>query len=250
METSNSAHSGIHYFFQGWKLIFTPGIKRFVLLPILINIVLMTGAFILLVKYLDRGIGWLLSFVPDWLQWLSYLMWPLAIITVLLVFGYFFNMLANLIASPFNGLLSEKLEVHLTGLDAPDEGFSAVVKDVPRVVGRELQKLKYYLPRALGLFILSFIPVIGQLLIPVVWFGFNAWMQSIQYNDFPFDNHRVNFKTMRETLRKNRLDSLQFGALVMVFTLIPFLNLFIMPVAICGATAMWVDRYKNEMGRY
>ncbi|VFS37009.1 Protein CysZ [Salmonella enterica subsp. enterica serovar Typhimurium] len=31
-----------------------------------------------------------MSHVPDWLQWLSYLLWPIAVISVLLVFGYFF----------------------------------------------------------------------------------------------------------------------------------------------------------------
>lgn len=46
-----------------------------------------------------------MSYVPDWLQWLSYLLWPLAVISVLLVFGYFFSTIANWIAAPFNGLL-------------------------------------------------------------------------------------------------------------------------------------------------
>ncbi|MDI4751576.1 hypothetical protein MJL81_28700, partial [Salmonella enterica subsp. enterica serovar Anatum] len=41
------------------------------------------------------------------LQWLSYLLWPIAVISVLLVFGYFFSTLANWIAAPFNGLLAE-----------------------------------------------------------------------------------------------------------------------------------------------
>lgn len=40
-----------------------------------------------------------MSYVPDWLQWLSYLLWPLAVISVLLVFGYFFSTIANWIAA-------------------------------------------------------------------------------------------------------------------------------------------------------
>ncbi|EOT4395614.1 hypothetical protein ACNDZN_003296, partial [Escherichia coli] len=28
--------------------------------------------------------------------------------------------------------------------------------------------------------------------------------------------------------------------------MIPLLNLFIMPVAVCGATAMWVDCYRDK----
>ncbi|MGK4315418.1 hypothetical protein ABU557_17095, partial [Escherichia coli] len=35
-------------------------------------------------------------------------------------------------------------------------------------------------------------------------------------------------------------------ALTSLFTMIPLLNLFIMPVAVCGATAMWVDCYRDK----
>jgi CysZ protein len=33
---------------------------------------------------------------------------------------------------------------------------------------------------------------------------------------------------------------------VTLFSAIPVVNLFVMPVAICGATAMWVDQYRDE----
>jgi hypothetical protein len=39
---------------------------------------------------------------------------------------------------------------------------------------------------------------------------------------------------------------MQFGALTSLFTMIPVLNLVILPVAICGATAMWVDCYREN----
>jgi CysZ protein len=51
---------------------------------------------------------------------------------------------------------------------------------------------------------------------------------------------------MRSSLRQDKIDNLQFGALVSLFTMIPFLNLVILPVAVCGATAMWVDRYREQ----
>jgi CysZ protein len=45
-----------------------------------------------------------------------------AVISVLLVFGYFFSTIANWIAAPFNGLLAEQLEARLTGATPPDTG--------------------------------------------------------------------------------------------------------------------------------
>ena len=167
-------------------------------LPLLVNIILMGGAFWWLFTRLDSWIPSLMSHVPDWLQWLNYLLWPVAVISVLLVFGYFFSTIANWIAAPFNGLLAEQLEARLTGATPPDTGMLGIMKDLPRIMKREWQKFAWYLPRAIVLLILYFIPGIGQTVAPVLWFLFSAWMLAIQYCDYPFDNHKVPFKTMRE----------------------------------------------------
>ena len=252
MVLNNSHHdrNGIYYFTQGWKLIRLPGIRRFVIMPLLVNILLMGGAFVWLFNRLGLWIPELMAKVPDWLQWLSYLLWPLTVVSIILVFSYFFSTIANWISAPFSGLLAEQLETRLTGEMMPDSGWADIIKDLPRVMKREWQKLAYYLPRALVLLLLYLVPGVGQLIIPVLWFLFSAWMQSIQYCDYPFDNHKVSFPQMRSALRKNKTDNLQFGALVSLFTLIPVLNLVIMPVAVCGATAMWVDRYRDTLGNH
>ncbi|XNM78870.1 EI24 domain-containing protein [Escherichia coli] len=65
----------------------------------------------------------LTSYVPDRRQRLSYLSWPLAVISVLLVFGYSFSTIANWIAAPFYGLSAEQLEARLTGATPPDTGI-------------------------------------------------------------------------------------------------------------------------------
>lgn len=240
--------SGFQYLVQGCRLITRPGIKRFVLLPLLANILLLGGSFWWLYQQLENWLPSILNKVPDWMQWLSYILWPLAVISVLLVFTYLFSTIANFIAAPFNGLLAEKLEADLTGTSAPDTGVKELVKDVPRILKRELVKLLYYIPRALVLLLLYFIPVIGQTVAPVLWFIFSAWMLSIQYCDYPFDNHKVSFPTMRSALRQNKMNNLQFGALVSILTMIPIVNLVIMPIAVCAATAMWVDRYRDQHG--
>lgn len=250
VSSDNRQHNGIHYFAQGCKLVREPGIKRYVILPLLLNIVLMGGAFWWLFSRLSSWIPAIMSSVPQWLQWLNYLIWPLAVVSVLLVFGYLFSTIANWIAAPFCGLLAEQLEARLTGAVPPNTGISDVLKDTPRIMKREGQKFCWYLPRALLLLVLYLIPGIGQTLAPILWFLFSAWMLAMQYCDYPFDNHKVAFKTMRQALRINKITQLQFGALVNICTLIPIVNLFIMPIAVCGATAMWVDYYRNQHAQW
>ncbi|MDB1124563.1 sulfate transporter CysZ [Vibrio algarum] len=238
--------SGFGYFFQGIKLALTPGIRRFVIFPLLANIILVGSALFYLFSHLNDWItGWM-SYIPDWLSWLSYLLWPILTITILGTFSYLFSTLANLIAAPFNGLLSEKVEEKLCGKLDSDQNLISIIKDTPRIISRELQKIAYFLPKAVGLFILLLIPALGQTVGPVLWFIFSAWVMAIQYCDYPFDNHKIPFHKMRQDLKQNQAKAYGFGFCVAFFTAIPILNLIVMPIAVCGATAMWVEEFKDK----
>lgn len=242
--------SGASYFFEGFKLAFTPGIRRFVIIPFIVNLILMGSLLGFILFNLRDWVDSWLTMVPSWLDWLMYVIWPVIAVSSLVFLSYFFSTVANWIAAPFNGLLAEHLESILTGRTPPDEGLVDNLKDLPRVFHREWQKLTYYLPKALGLLLLMLVPVLGQTLIPLLWFIFNGWMMSIQYCDYAFDNHRVPFATMKQSLQANRGQSFRFGLTVSIFNLIPIVNLLVMPAAVCGATALWVDKYRAQHARY
>jgi len=73
--------------FGGFGLLLKPGIKRFVLIPFIINLALFSLATKLLSDQLDI---WLEQLLPDWLNWLEWLIWPLfAIAMFLIVFSAF-----------------------------------------------------------------------------------------------------------------------------------------------------------------
>jgi len=238
------AQSGAGYFFKGFELIQLKGIRRFVFIPLLINLLLFSGAFYYMFIELEHYMSVLMGWLPDWLSWLSTLLWPFAVITVLVIFSFLFSTAANWLAAPFNGLLSEKVENILVGQTAVNGEMLDIVKDVPRTLGREWTKLAYYLPRAIGFFIILWIlPIFGQ----IIWFLFVSWMMAVQYQDYPFDNHKVPFNTMKDVLKQHQGLSYSFGMSVALFAMIPLINLVIMPVAICGATALWVDHYRDEL---
>ncbi|MGV2987499.1 sulfate transporter CysZ [Vibrio sp. E150_011] len=242
----NKATTGFGYFYQGFQLAFTPGIRRYVIMPLLANILLVGSAMYYLFANLNVWIEDWIGALPEFLSWLSYILWPLLTLTILATFSYFFSTLANFIAAPFNGLLAEKVEESLTQQKVSDDGIMSMVKDVPRIMAREWRKLRYVLPKAIGLFLLLLIPALGQTVAPFLWFIFTAWMLAIQYCDYPFDNHKVPFNDMRLSLKRKQGKSYTFGAMVALFTSIPILNLFVMPVAVCGATAMWVQEFKDQ----
>jgi CysZ protein len=238
--------SGFGYFFQGISIALMPGIRQFVIFPLLANVLLLGGAMVYLFSHLSQWIESWMGYIPDWLSWLSYLLWPVLAITILGTFSYFFSTIANFIAAPFNGLLAEKVEEKLSGEKNSGADFADLIKDTPRILAREWQKLVYFIPKALGLFILLLIPALGQTVGPVLWFIFSSWVLAIQYCDYPFDNHKVRFRAMRDELKQQQGKAYGFGMLVALFTAIPVVNLFVMPVAVCGATAMWVGEFKQN----
>lgn len=233
---------GLHYFITGWRLLFQRQLLPFVVFPILINVLLISG----LLWFFLANIGdWLIWLLPNWLEWLSWIIIPLALLFIGVGFYFTFTTIANFIAAPFNALLAEKVEQQLTGESLTEMSMADLLKDIPRMLKREWQKMWYSIPRLIALFILGFIPMLGQTAVPVLAFAFGAWLIAIQYCDYPFDNHKISFKQMRHVLYQQRLMNFSFGTLVSLSTMLPLVNLVVMPVAVCGATAIWVNEYRK-----
>jgi len=193
--------TGPQYLGQGLKLILSPGLRLFVLLPLTINLILFSG---LIVLSMQQFAGWVDTFMPTlptWLSFLEYVLWPLFVVLVLLMVFFTFNLLANIIAAPFNGFLAEKVEVVVRGQDDfPPFSGAELMAMVPRTLGREMRKLGYFLPRAIALLILSFIPVLNILAAPL-WLLFGVWMMAVQYIDYPADNNKMSWDDMLAWLR-------------------------------------------------
>lgn len=234
-----NAVTGIGYLVDGAKMLTHPALRLFVIIPLLINI-LIFGSLIgfglsYLMDFMDR---WL-SGIPEWLGFIEWILWPLIGITLSLMTGYLFTAVALIIASPFNGLLAEKAEELVTGKEVPAmEGLGQALLMVPRGIVREIFKLMYYLPMAAFVLLITFIPVLNTVA-PVLWFLLGAWMMSIQFVDYPMDNHQLSFGDVKEAVRSRRLSSMGFGGAVALCTGIPIVNFFVVPAAVVGATLLW-----------
>jgi len=233
-------HSGAGYLWQGFDLIRQAKLRRFVIVPLIINIILFLLIWVIGIHYTHVLITWMTSNLPHWLQWLRELLWGVFFLIGMLMTVYLFTWLANLIASPFYGLLSEMTQHYLQGHPVPNTSIWQAIKEMPQAISRELQKLCYFISRAILLLIITFIPGINALS-GVLWFVFGGWMQTLQYIDYPMDNNRQNFTDVKVFAQQHRMASLGFGCLTMFFMLIPIVNLVVMPAAVCGATAFWLD---------
>ncbi len=238
--------SGPAYLLRGLRLIRQPGLRRYAVLPVLIALVifvlLAVAAYayfgVLLDRLLPGGEGW-------WATGLRAILWPLFFLAVALVWYFGFTVAANLAAAPFNGLLAEKVEARLTGAPPAPTDWRALLADLLPAMLNELRKLAYYLLWAVPLGILFLVPGIN-LAAPLLWGLFAAWMHALEYLEYPMENHGLRFPEVRRRARRLGPGGLGFGAAVMFATLVPVLNLVVMPAAVAGATAFWVDRLKDD----
>ena len=227
--------------FRGAKLLSHPRLRAFVIVPLLVNVLifgsLIGWGFSHLVTWVEGWMAW----IPDWLSFIEWILWPLIGIAVALVTGYAFTAVALLIASPFNALLAEKAEELVTGRQVAGlEGLGAALMSVPRGIIREIAKLIYYIPMFLLVLILSFVPAINAAA-PALWFVLGAWMMSLQFVDYPMDNHQRSFREVRVVTAERRLSSLGFGGVVAACASIPIVNFFVVPAAVVGATILYVE---------
>lgn len=237
---------GVKYFLSGFESIQQPGIRRYAVLPILVNILLFGSGIYLLGGQFSSLLE---SYLPDsegyWII-LWYIVWVIFGLLILIVVFFTFTLLANLIGSPFNGPLAAAVERRLDNhLDQDSD--SNVIGEIAKAISGELRKWLYYLFWGIPLVILTLISIPVAILAPVasfLWLVFGAWILAIEYLDYPMGNHNYTFLSIKATLKQYRMLSLGFGAAVMCFTLIPVINLVVMPAAVAGASKLWVREIK------
>lgn len=238
--TTSQSNFAPDYLIYGWHIMWQKGLRRYALMPLLINLVLFSAGVVWVVQSAPEWVAAIMTMLPSYLQFLEWLLWPLLVITIILVFALSFTTLATIIAAPFNSLLAEQVVFRRSGLPPRAMTALGLLKELPRVLSRELQKLLYLLPRLLIVGLLALLlPVVGQ----VLWLLFIGWMITIQYLDYPFDNQHISFRQMRRSLAQQRGKSLTFGLTIALLASLPLVNLLIMPVAVCGASALWVDHF-------
>lgn len=238
---------GASYFFTGLTLINKKGIRRFVFIPLLINILIFSLGLWFAIDQFSAFIDWALGDLPSWLNWLEWLLWPLFALTFYGLVFFGFSLVANIIAAPFNGPLATAVENQMTGEKAISSNKS-VTKEIIDSIVNEVIKLKYSIVLMIPLVALSLFSFVLPFISPfvaVLWMVYTVWILTLEYADFPMANHGINFSEIREQLANKRVLSLGFGSMVMLGTLIPVINFLVMPVAVAGATVMYLQEFKQ-----
>lgn len=242
-------------FLRGWGYVWRaagllwrrPCLLRFVFIPFAINVAAFSlavylglQAFARIVARLPQGDAW-------YLMVLYGVLWTLAVLVTLVLVFFTFTVIGNLVASPFNELLSERIEQLLRGTVA-EEGFSwrGLWRDMVRAWLVEIKKLLVFVGAMLALLLLNLVPLVGSSLYAVCSLLLTLFFLAWEYLGFVHERKRLDFAGQRRYLLGRKALLLGFASAVLVLLAIPFLQLLCIPVAVAGATLLWCEEQEGR----
>lgn len=91
---------------------------------------------------------------------------------------------------------------------------------------------------ALGLFLVGFIPVVGQVLVIVLGALVGGWFLALELTGLAFDGRGKTLSERRTILKQRRARTIGFGAASYLVFLIPLGAVVMMPAAVAGGTLL------------
>lgn len=240
---------GVHDVWRGASFILVhPGLWAWALIPFVLNIIFFSA------------LGWgLWHFAGGWLHghlfvnhgfWSHLLGWVLGFIfgiLFLLLLYFLFVPLASLIASPFNDVLSEKVERLYVG-QSVEQGFSlkALAKSVALGLHSSLRLTLVSLALLAAALLLNFLPPpLGSALWTAASAAITIRFLSLQYTAYSMDRRFYTYPQRREFLRLNRARTIGLGAMAFLIMLVPGLNALFIPVSAAAGTLLFCDTQRQ-----
>jgi len=209
------------------------GLWKYAVLPGLLSILVAGLILAWGLSTVDDIASWMMGIYPFELgretvtgimEWFSGI---LMVIICLFVFRY----IVMIVAAPFMGTLSEKVESIMTGAAPAKVPAGQMVKDMVRGIRIALRNIVRELLLTLGLTIAGFvIPVIGSVVSTALIFFVQAYFAGFGNIDYTLERKKFSIKDSVAFVNRNRGMAIGNGAGWVVLMLIPVLGWFLAPV--------------------
>jgi len=158
------------------------------------------------------------------------------LVVAILLVVYTFTAVTLIVGDPFY----QRIWRHTEGRfgTVPDEGASGFWRELGRGISSGLRMLVPAVLIGVMLFVLGFIPVVGQVVVPVLGAFFGGWYLTVELTGLAFDSRGRSLAERRRALRGRRAMTLGFGIATWLVFLIPGGAVIMMPAAVGGATLL------------
>lgn len=189
---------------------------------------------------LNSGQKWLEGQIASqqWGSVIYYIALTLLTILFFLVINWTFVLLVTLIASPFNDLLSRRIDSIHRGIEAEKmhKMLAQMSTGLVKILWNEVKKIVVIFVLVTLSFILSFIPV----LVPIS-FLLSALILSAGYLDYSWSRYDLPSKQCFSSLKHCWIPYSVVGFSYMLLLSIPLINLLSIPLAVTQYTILFVD---------
>ncbi|MGW5265393.1 EI24 domain-containing protein [Microbispora sp. NPDC004025] len=209
----------------------------FGLIPALIALVLYALALVWLGTHATDVAAWATPFADDW-GWrdtFRTLVGVMIFVVGLALAVLTFTAVTLVIGDPFYEKLSEKVEEDCGGLPGGDQPFWS---SLLRSIRDSLVTLWYVLLFTVPLFVLGFVPVVGQTVVPVVGAFVSGFFLTVELTALAMERRGLRRKERFALLRSNMSATLGFGVPLFLAFMVPLVSVVAMPGAVAGAAML------------
>lgn len=220
----------------------------FGLLPALVTLVLYTAVLVVLAFWAGDLAAWATPFADGWgSPWRSLLR---GLFTALLLGGGLllavvtFTAVTLLVGEPFYEALSEQVEAAEGG--APQAPRLPLWRELWNSARDSLRVVLRVAGWGVLLFLLGFVPVLGQTVVPALGFCVSGFFLALELTAVAMQRRGVPLRERMALLKGRRMLALGFGVPLVLLFLVPLVAVFAMPGAVAGATLLVRDLVPAE----
>jgi len=219
----------------------------FALVPVLIGLVLyyFFGHWFF-VDLLAYGRSWIENYfsTSGWTKFFYYMFVGLLVICFYFIVSWFFVMVVSILASPFNDLMSGRIEslVLEKKVDPIGEQLSHLFSKIFFTIFNEVKKLLLIILFSTLAWVLSLIP----LLTPIS-FLLSAILMASSYLDYSWSRHNLRPSRCIGDLKSQFMMHSASGFVFFALVAIPLVNVISLPIAVAYYSRLFSLRLKSEV---
>ena len=242
----SSLKSGFTFFLKHPKLWF------YALLPFVLSVILFASLFGLFLQSFGDVYQWFLHWIGPltlehpvnfWMKIANGALWFVNQLFKLFLFllGLILLSLATyviqmILASPFNDIISERVEILQANYEPPVFQWSQLAKNLTRTVVTELQKTLFFLSVPLMLLVVNLVPIVGGFAYSILVVFFGLWNIGFGYVDYPLSRRQIGIRARLQFALRHKYALLGLG----LPFFIPFAPLFFQSPLVIGGTLLYL----------
>lgn len=229
-----------YFFFRSMNILKTD--KKMILIalcPVLIGFVLYyTLGHYAFSEISTWGHGYINEKYPDQ-GWVSTIFSGVLILLLGVIINWTFFIVVSVIASPFNDMLSSRVEVIYNLQKKESDTLAQTFKRLPSILLNELKKIGVIV-------VLSTINIGVGFLFPPITFVLGGLILGISFIDYSWSRHELKVSECIRDVKNGFLPYLLGGVCFMLLISIPLLNLFFLPLAVVFFTVIFCELRVQE----